>query len=95
MSFSPAGALSLTVMFQCENELKYWDGAGGPGPATRPAQLEALMVEVKMLEEAAIKNEEEIHGHEEGERGGAGFRGELDQLKHRLGKIVEQLTELN
>ena len=47
------------------------------------------MVEVKMLEEAAIKNEEEIQGHEEVERGGGGFRGELDQLKHRLGKTIE------
>ena len=77
----------LTFIFQCENELRYWDGAAGP-PA-RPNQLEALMVEVKMLEEAAIKNEEEIQGHEEVERGGGGFRGELDQLKHRLGKRVE------
>ena len=78
----------LTFIFQCENELRYWDGAAGPAPA-RPNQLEALMVEVKMLEEAAIKNEEEIQGHEEVERGGGGVRGELDQLKHRLGKRVE------
>ena len=77
------------MVFQCENELRYWDGAAGPAPTARPNQLEALMVEVKMLEEAAIKNEEEIQVHEEGERGGGGFRGELDQLKHRLGKREE------
>ena len=89
-------------MFQCENELKYWDGQGpAQGPTNRPvisdflpAQLEAVLVEVKMLEEAAMKNEEEIHGHEDGERagGGGGFRGELDQLKHRLGKTIERYS---
>ena len=95
-------------IFQCDNELKYWDGQGGsgppPGPSSRPlmqdflpAQLEAVLMEVKMLEDAAIKNEEEIHVAEDGERssssvgggvsvsGGPGIRGELDQLKHRLG----------
>ena len=91
-------------MFQCDNELKYWDGQGGPGPgpgpASRPvmadflpAQLEAVLMEVKMLEDAAIKNEEEIQVQEEGERSGSGgpagpgIRGELDQLKHRLGEF--------
>ena len=94
-------------MFQCDNELKYWDGQGGSapgsGPASRPlmpdflpAQLEAVLMEVKMLEDAAIKNEEELHVAEEGERsgssgsgggGGPGIRGELDQLKHRLGEF--------
>ena len=62
-----------------------------------PAQLEAVLMEVKMLEDAAIKNEEEIHVAEDGERssvtggssgsGGPGIRGELDQLKHRLGEL--------
>ena len=96
-------------MFQCDNELKYWDGQGGSapgsGPASRPlmpdflpAQLEAVLMEVKMLEDAAIKNEEEIQVVEDGERsgssvsggsgsGGPGIRGELDQLKHRLGEL--------
>ena len=48
-------------MFQCDNELKYWDGQPAPGQGNRPvlsdflpAQLEAVMVEVKMLEEAGI-----------------------------------------
>ena len=83
-------------MFQCDNELKYWDGQPAPGQGNRPvlsdflpAQLEAVMVEVKMLEEAAIKNEEELE--EEGGRtassgSGGGIRGELDHLKHRLGE---------
>ena len=84
-------------MFQCDNELKYWDGQGGPGPSSRPvmadflpAQLEAVLMEVKMLEDAAMKNEEEIEVQEEGERGGPGpgIRGELDQLKHRLGEFT-------
>ena len=94
-------------MFQCDNELKYWDGQGGPGPSSRPvmadflpAQLEAVLMEVKMLEDAAMKNEEEIQVQEEGERsgssvsggsgggGGPGIRGELDQLKHRLGEFT-------
>ena len=96
-------------IFQCDNELKYWDGQGGSGPATGPssrpvmqdflpAQLEAVLMEVKMLEDAAIKNEEEIHVAEDGERsgssvsggsasGGQGIRGELDLLKHRLGEF--------
>ena len=87
-------------MFQCDNELKYWDGQGGPGPGPSsrpvmadflPAQLEAVLMEVKMLEDAAIKNEEEIQVKEEGESGGGpgpGIRGELDQLKHRLGEFI-------
>ena len=65
-------------------------------PDFLPAQLEAVLMEVKMLEDAAIKNEEELHVAEEGERsgssgsgggGGPGIRGELDQLKHRLGEF--------
>ena len=64
-----------------------------------PAQLEAVLMEVKMLEDAAMKNEEEIHVVEDGERSsssvsggpggpaGPGIRGELDQLKHRLGEL--------
>lgn len=94
----------------CDNELKYWDGSSGPGPgpgaqAARPvmsdflpAQLEAVMVEVKMLEEAAIKNEEELQVQEEGERGGSsggGIRGELDQLKHRLEMTDIELQKTN
>ena len=65
-------------------------------PDFLPAQLEAVLMEMKMLEDAAIKNEEELHVAEEGERsgssgsgggGGPGIRGELDQLKHRLGEF--------
>ena len=98
----------LTGMFQCDNELKYWDGQGGSGPSSRPtmadflpAQLEAVLMEVKILEDAAMKNEEEIHVVEDGDRsgssvgaggpggpGGPGIRGELDQLKHRLGEFL-------
>merc|ERR1719245_1620912 len=99
-------------MFQCDNELKYWDGQGGSapgsGPASRPlmpdflpAQLEAVLMEVKMLEDAAIKNEEELHVVEEGEKsgssggGGPGIRGELDQLKHRLEMTDIELQKTN
>ena len=76
---------------QCENELKYWDGVGPgrPAPEPAPAQLEAVLTEVRRLEEAAARNEEELStaaGNLDTEAGaGPGIRGELDQLKHRLG----------
>ena len=76
---------------QCENELKYWDGVGPgrPAPEPAPAQLEAVLTEVRRLEEAAARNEEELTtaaGNLDTEAGaGPGIRGELDQLKHRLG----------
>ena len=51
-----------------------------------PNQLEAVMSEVRRLEETANKNEEELSVilEDRGAQGG-GIRGELDQLKHRLG----------
>ena len=67
--------------------MKYWDGVG-PGRPTDPgSQLEVVLGEVRRLEEAATRNEEELErsglGPEAGQ--GPGIRGELDQLKHRLG----------
>ena len=71
---------------------------GGPGrPAQQPApampemipsQLEAVMSEVRRLEETANKNEEELSVimEDRGANNGGVIRGELDQLKHRLGK---------
>ena len=87
------------ILFQCDNELKCWDGVGPGRPTPAPAsfndvipnQLEAVMSEVRRLEETANKNEEELSVILETDRasaGGGGIRGELDQLKHRLGKIV-------
>ena len=55
-------------------------------PEMIPSQLEAVMSEVRRLEEAATRNEEELE-REAGPGGGPGIRGELDQLKHRLGEI--------
>ena len=41
---------------QCENELKYWDGVGPgrPAPEPAPAQLEAVLTEVRRLEEDLV-----------------------------------------
>jgi len=76
----------------CENELRYWDGRGGStGPAEPP--LEAVMAEVARLEAAASQNEAELSGMEGG--AGAGIRGELDQLKHRLEMTDIELQKTN
>ena len=67
--------------------MKYWDGVG-PGRPTEPgSQLEAVLGEVRRLEEAATRNEEELEREAGPGPGGPGIRGELDQLKHRLGEI--------
>ena len=74
--------------------MKYWDGAtgaSGPGrPPTDvlPTQLEAVIGEVRRLEEAASKNEEELTVIMDDRAPGGGIRGELDQLKHRLGTVT-------
>ena len=49
------------------------------------------MSEVRRLEETANKNEEELSVimEDRGANNGGVIRGELDQLKHRLGKRVE------
>ena len=95
--------MTVILLFQCDNELKYWDGGtSGPGrPAPHggaisdvlPAQLEAVISEVRRLEETASKNEEELsvimddRGNAKNGSSGGGIRGELDQLKHRLGRF--------
>ena len=66
--------------------MKYWDGVGPGRPTEAVPQLEAVLGEVRRLEEAATRNEEELE-REAGPGGGPGIRGELDQLKHRLGEI--------
>lgn len=66
--------------------MKYWDGVGPARPTEATTQLEAVIGEVRRLEETATKNEEELQGIQ-GDSGGPGIRGELDQLKHRLGEI--------
>jgi len=81
----------------CENELKYWDGVG-PGRPTDPgSQLEAVLGEVRRLEEAATRNEEELERSGLGPEGGQGpgIRGELDQLKHRLEMTDIELQKTN
>jgi len=85
----------------CDNELKYWDGAtgaSGPGrPPTDvlPSQLEAVISEVRRLEEAASKNEEELTVIMDDRAPGGGIRGELDQLKHRLEMTDIELQKTN
>ena len=81
--------------------MKYWDGAtGASGPGrpsvapgvsdVLPAQLEAVISEVRRLEETATKNEEELTVIMEDRQPPptGGIRGELDQLKHRLGTEI-------
>ena len=57
-----------------------------------PSQLEAVLSEVRRLEETATKNEEELsvimddRGTTSNGGSGSGIRSELDQLKHRLGE---------
>jgi len=92
----------------CDNELKYWDGAtGASGPGrpsvapgvsdVLPAQLEAVISEVRRLEETATKNEEELTVIMEDRQPPptGGIRGELDQLKHRLEMTDIELQKTN
>lgn len=97
----------------CDNELKYWDGGasgpGRPGPHggaisdVLPAQLEAVISEVRRLEETASKNEEELSfivddrgpAKNGGSGNNGGIRGELDQLKHRLEMTDIELQKTN
>ena len=55
------------------------------------------MSEVRRLEETANKNEEELSVilTEDRGAGGGGIRGELDQLKHRLGKMILIIGQLS
>ena len=55
-------------LLQCDNELKYWvDGSRGPENADYVAanQLDAVLSEVRRLEEAAVQNDEEMLSIEE------------------------------
>ena len=55
-------------LFQCDNELKYWvDGSRGPenGDYVAASQLDAVLSEVRRLEEAALQNDEEMLSIEE------------------------------
>ena len=55
-------------LFQCDNELKYWvDGSRGPenGDYVAASQLDAVLSEVRRLEEAAVQNDEEMLSIEE------------------------------
>jgi hypothetical protein len=67
----------------------------GPGGVDYlPSQLEAVIAEVRRLEEAANLNENELadmdtHG------GTSGIRTELDQLKHRLEMTDLELQKTN
>lgn len=85
----------------CDSELKYWDqtnsgpGRPAPPPDYLPSQLEAVLSEVKRLEEAAIQNEEEISNIEERDKNNSGIRSELDQLKHRLEMTDIELQKTN
>ena len=60
--------LFYSNLFQCDNELKYWvDGSRGPENADYVAasQLDAVLSEVRRLEEAAVQNDEEMLSIEE------------------------------
>ena len=55
-------------LLQCDNELKYWvDGSRGAENADYVAasQLDAVLSEVRRLEEAAVQNDEEMLSIEE------------------------------
>jgi len=86
----------------CDSELKYWNqpnstepGRPAPPPDYLPSQLEAVLSEVKILEEAALQNEEEISNIEERDKNNSGIRSELDQLKHRLEMTDIELQKTN
>ena len=83
-------------LLQCDNELKYWvDGSRGPENADYVAasQLDAVLSEVRRLEEAAVQNDEEMLSIEE-------KRWESDCLQIIVGEHicansnVEKLIEL-
>lgn len=79
----------------------------GGGPRTDPpsSQLDAVLTEVKRLEEVAGRNDRELNhlGSPVGGGGGAGggpgeggeIRSELDQLKHRLDSTDSELQKTN
>ena len=50
---------------------------------------------MKILEEAALQNEEEISNIEERDKNNSGIRSELDQLKHRLEMTDIELQKTN
>jgi len=86
----------------CDSELKYWNqpnstepGRPAPPPDYLPSQLEAVLSEVKILEEAALQNDEEISNIEERDKNSSGIRSELDQLKHRLEMTDIELQKTN
>lgn len=66
-------------------------------PEMIPSQLEAVMSEVRRLEETANKNEEELSVimEDRGANNGGVIRGELDQLKHRLEMTDIELQKTN
>jgi len=88
---------------QCENEMRVFSGSGGVDYL--PSQLEAVIAEVRRLEEAANQNESELQDMDV-TQGGAGvpgvpgappngIRNELDQLKHRLEMTDLELQKTN
>jgi len=58
-----------------------------------PSQLEAVLAEVRRLEESACRNEEELSTISSQEN--SGIRGELDHLKHRLEMTDLELQKTN
>lgn len=93
---------------QCDHELHYWSRTGysaGPGASSRPephpSQLEAVVSEVKRLEDVAVRNMEELNKlgtagvAGRGDQEGSEIRTELDQLKKRLELTDNELSKTN
>jgi len=75
-------------------------GAGGQRPEPPPSQLDAVVTEVKRLEDVAVKNDRELHNFKDLVPGfsgedGAEIRTELDQLNNRLEITDMELQKTN
>jgi len=79
-------------IIQCENEMRYY---GSGGVDYLPSQLEAVLAEVRRLEEAANTNESELANYTHTGEDNQGIRNELDQLKHRLEMTDLELQKTN
>jgi len=82
----------------CDNELKYWvDGTrhgGDNADYVAASQLDAVLSEVRRLEEAAVHNDEEMLSIEEKSHP-PGLRSELEQLRSRLENTDQELQRTN
>jgi len=82
----------------CDNELKYWVDGTRHGSENADyvaaSQLDAVLSEVRRLEEAAVHNDEEMLSIEEKSHP-PGLRSELEQLRSRLENTDQELQRTN